>query len=758
MLLAGILFLCLLVHAVLSISTGIDLLPACLLALGLLLVPVVAYVVRRQWVVPLEKLVVLVRKIADQEKDIDFEIPHYPLPAAQLQSVAQQMQDAVTFIRAISHGDLHTDIPAHVKDTELGKAMAEMKVKLSEKEAEENRRNWHTSGIAALSEELRKYQHLTMAEVSLHFVQKMVHYCNLNQGGVFLINDREEPKYIELMGCVAYHKQKFIEKRLEWGQGLVGQCILEGESIYLEEVPAHYVAITSGLGESTPRSILLVPVLHKEQALGVLEVASFRKLTRHEVAFVEACCEIFGSVIYNTKINEHTQKLLTHSRRIAEELSQKEEVLRQNTEELMTAQEELNRQLRNSERQTKLTHSIIEAINKTNASIELDKNGMILDANEMYLSLMEYTREEIVGKPEKQFVAAEELESHRYEMMWDSIQNGSFNSGEFRRINKRGKELWLSGTYSPIFDVEGQLLKIIQLGQFTTEQREKELEYMHKVNAMNQAVYYLELSCEGRIISSNALFQKEFGYKRSEISNRNFTDFLHESHKQDVRFGNLCDMCEENTQNSISLRFMTKDGREKYFVASFSPLKNLAGETNKLMLIMIDFTRQHELQDQIRDLLVNTKREKAVLELNAVMVGAFADHFSQMIMDLEKKYDHEDILYTLKGKNHKIPQLLLTPEGTVTACNERAADVVGVCLAHMDQMSVYDMFHFACDEERDALKAQLATPQLREIKLKVMTATGSFIKLTAFTAPNSTDRSQFSLVSLLIIHVALPRS
>ncbi len=758
MLWMGLLFLCLLGDVGLVIS-GQDAfwVQVSLLVICLFLAVLVAYLIWRQFVQSQHKLTGIAQKVATQESDIDFTLPSfYQEAASHLQTVSLQMQDAVSFVRAISHDDLTTEETARIKNTEMGRALAEMKSKLIGKAEEEKRRNWHISGIASLGDELRKHQHLTMAEVSLHFVTQIVRYCKLNQGGVFIINDQEEQKFIELVSCVAYNKQKFVEKRLEWGQSLVGQCILEKEYVYLEEVPANYVQITSGLGETPPRSVLLVPVIYKEESLGVLEVASFRKLSKHEIRFMVECCEIFGSVIYNAKINEHTQKLLSHSQKIAQELVQKEEVLRQNAEELMSAQEELNRQLLASERQAKLTHSIIEAINKTNASIELDKNGNIIDANEMYLSLMEYSHKELIGKQEKELVAPEELDSHRYEMMWGSIQNGSFNSGEFRRINKRGKELWLSATYSPIYDIDGQLLKIIQLGQFTTEQREKELEYMHKVNAMNQAVYYLELSCQGRVISSNTLFQKEFGYKRSEITNRNFTEFLHESNRYDIQFNNLCEVFKDGANTSLSLRFVTKDGREKYFAATFSPLKNLAGEINKLMLIMIDFTRQNELQDELKNLLVTTRIEKAVLELNSEVIGAFADHFSEMIIDLENKYDYEYILYTLKGKNRKIPQLILKPDGEIAFINEQAIDILGICYNPIETLMIFDILHFSCEEEKDALRQQLLMPQLREAKLKLMTVKGSLLRLTAFIAPDFTEIDKFSTITLLITHADLP--
>ncbi|MDJ1501924.1 PAS domain-containing protein [Xanthocytophaga agilis] len=720
--------------------------------ISLFLIFYIGYAIWKQWIEPLKQLDILTAKIVNQEADIEFQnLRGQENISGYLTAIHKDRNEVVKFVEEISHGNMEADILNLDRDKGIGKALLSMRAKLKEKADEEGRRNWEIAGSTLLGDELRKHQHLNLNQVSLHFLRQLIEYCRLNQGGVFLIQEEDEKKYIELTGCIAYNKQKFIEKRLQWGQGLVGQCILEKESIYIEEVPSHYVSITSGLGEATPRSILLVPIAYKEEVLGVVEVASFRKLQPHEIHFLETSCEIFGSVIYNAKINEHTQKLLTQTQKIAEELASKEEMMRNNAQELIATQEELNVQLRQIERQANLTQSMIEAINKTNASIELDREGTIISANEMYLSLMEYSREEIVGKKERQFVAMDELVSQRYEMMWDSIKNGSFNSGEFKRINKRGKELWLSGTYSPIFDIDGKLLKIVQLAQFTTEQREKEMEYIHKLNAMNQSIYCLELTYEGRVIYSNNVFQKEFGYKRSEITSRNFRDFLADPTKADVDIEHLCDATKNPMQNSVVLKFLTKDSREKYFVCSFSPIKNLSGEVSKILLIMIDFTRQHELQEEIGDILIKERREKAVLALNSAMVGAFADHFAGLVVDLENNYDYEDILYTLKGKEHTIPQLTVGKDGMIISINARAMDALGIPALTGNSMFIQDHLYFVCDEERQAFYESMGQASLKEIKLKVQEKDGTLTRFIAFIAPDFKD-NRFSSSLVVFIH------
>jgi GAF domain-containing protein len=118
-----------------------------------------------------------------------------------------------------------------------------------------------------------------------------------------------------LIACYAYDRKKFFHKRMEMGEGLVGQCILDSDSIYMDEVPDNYVNITSGLGFANPQMILLVPLKVNDKILGVIELASFKTLQPYHIKFIETLAESLASVIANIKINEHTQILLQESRK-----------------------------------------------------------------------------------------------------------------------------------------------------------------------------------------------------------------------------------------------------------------------------------------------------------------------------------------------------------------------------------------------------------------------------------------------------------
>ncbi len=105
-------------------------------------------------------------------------------------------------------------------------------------------------------------------------------------------------------------------------------------------------------------------------------------------------------------------------------------------------------------------HGQIAAINRAQAVISFNPDGTVIDANDNFLKVLGYRREEIVGKHHSMFVAAEERNSPAYKAFWDDLRAGQFKSDEFRRIGKDGKDVFIQATYNPIFDMNGRLIKV----------------------------------------------------------------------------------------------------------------------------------------------------------------------------------------------------------------------------------------------------------------------------------------------------------
>jgi hypothetical protein len=259
-----------------------------------------------------------------------------------LEEESKRVETLSNFIESVSTGNYSIEIDS--TDT-LSNRLITMRDTLRNNAEEDQRRNWATSGLAQIGEILRSTSNTT--ELYDSIIKFVVKYIKCNQGGLFLLNDdSERDQYLELVSCYAFERKKFIQKRIDPGQGLVGQCYLEGARIHLLQIPDEYVQITSGLGGTNPSSLLLVPMKTNEKTYGVIELASFRKYEEHEILLVEKFAESIAAAVSSVKINESTRILLEKTQQQAEEMRSQEEEMRQNMEELSATQEEMIRKER----------------------------------------------------------------------------------------------------------------------------------------------------------------------------------------------------------------------------------------------------------------------------------------------------------------------------------------------------------------------------------------------------------------------------
>ncbi len=161
-----------------------------------------------------------------------------------------------------------------------------------------------------------------------------------------LEHDEADELYLKLSACYAFDRKKFINKRINIGEGLVGQVYLEGRTTLLKTVPGNYISITSGLGNASPSCVLLVPMKHNDAVQVILELASFRVFEPNEIEFLERAGEFIASAIANVQNNEKNKQMMVQMQEQAEQMKAQEEEMRQNLEELEATQEDMRRRVR----------------------------------------------------------------------------------------------------------------------------------------------------------------------------------------------------------------------------------------------------------------------------------------------------------------------------------------------------------------------------------------------------------------------------
>ncbi len=269
--------------------------------------------------------------------------------AAGLNQIVEQLNHASTFVQSIGDGNLEVaysqNADQSVQDT-LAVSLTSMQAKLKLMSEEEQRRKWANEGLTKFVEILRT------SDDNLHtlgdrIVSTLIQYTRSNQGGLYVLNDEDaNNKYLELISLYAFNIKKYEQQRLKLGEGLVGQAFLEKETIYIKEIPEDYIRISSGLGESNPKAILVVPLKVDSEVYGLVELASFQEYHPHEIEFVQRLGETLASTLASVKTNQRTKKLLEDSKIATESMRSQEEEMRQNMEELTATQEEMARKER----------------------------------------------------------------------------------------------------------------------------------------------------------------------------------------------------------------------------------------------------------------------------------------------------------------------------------------------------------------------------------------------------------------------------
>lgn len=362
------------------------------------------------------------------------------------------------FIHSLNEGNLNATVSDEFHNKEMGSLLANYKHRLIEQRSSEEKRNWESEGLAQFGDLLRSAKSLN--ELSDAVMRFAVKYTGSNQGSVFLLNDTDTKNpVLELAACYAYDRKKFISQTVEPGQGLIGQCYLEAESIILTDVPENFVRITSGLGEATPRFIAIVPMKAEDSIQGIIEIASFKVLEPYQITFLEKIAEAFATTLRSLRTNENIKILLEESQQQTEEMRAQEEEMRQNMEEIQAIQEQIAHQLEENIVLKNLSETRERVLSLTTILSETDLYGTITYINSKFCEVSQYSEAELLGKPHN-MVRHPDMPREIFKLLWTTIKRGEVFNGIVKNRKKDGTHYWVDATIVPIME-EGKIVKYI---------------------------------------------------------------------------------------------------------------------------------------------------------------------------------------------------------------------------------------------------------------------------------------------------------
>lgn len=231
---------------------------------------------------------------------------------------------------------------------------------------------------------------------------------------------------------------------------------------------------------------------------------------------------------------------------------------------------------------------IVAAINRVQAVISFKLDGTILDANENFLSTLGYTLAEIKGKHHRMFCDQTYVNSDAYRLFWEKLGRGEFDNGEYRRIGKGGKEVWINASYNPIFDPSGKVSKVIKLAVDVSKQKLQDCE----LAALRKSQAVIEFNLDGTVITANQNFQTALGYSLEEIKGKHHSMFCDPVYTASPEYRNFwAELTRGEFQTGLYKR-MNRQGKEIYIQASYNPIFDLNNKPYKVVKYATDVTKQ----------------------------------------------------------------------------------------------------------------------------------------------------------------------
>ncbi|QAU49850.1 methyl-accepting chemotaxis protein [Bradyrhizobium guangzhouense] len=236
--------------------------------------------------------------------------------------------------------------------------------------------------------------------------------------------------------------------------------------------------------------------------------------------------------------------------------------------------------------------SKIAASSRAQAVIEFKLDGTIVTANENFCNTLGYSLAEIQGKHHSMFVAPAERDGAAYREFWAKLNRGEYQAGEFKRIGKGGREVWILASYNPLLDENGKPFGVVKYATDVTADKLKNADRAGQLEAIDKAQAVIEFNMDGTIITANANFLAALGYSLAEIKGKHHSMFVEPGERDGAAYRDFWAALNRGQYQAGEYKRIGKGGKEVYIQASYNPIFDLNGKPFKVVKYATDTTKQ----------------------------------------------------------------------------------------------------------------------------------------------------------------------
>jgi methyl-accepting chemotaxis protein len=233
----------------------------------------------------------------------------------------------------------------------------------------------------------------------------------------------------------------------------------------------------------------------------------------------------------------------------------------------------------------------LAAISKAQGVIEFSLDGKVITANDNFLNVLGYSKEEAIGQHHSNFVDTAYRDSAEYRRFWEKLNRGEFDAGVYKRIAKGGREVWIQASYNPILDANGKPFKVVKYATDITKERLQAADFEGQLSAISKVMGVIEFDTKGNILDVNDNFANVTGYSKSEIIGSHHSMFVDAVYRSSPEYKAFWEKLGRGEADSAQYKRIGKGGKEVWLQASYNPIFDMNGKPFKVVKYATEITQ-----------------------------------------------------------------------------------------------------------------------------------------------------------------------
>lgn len=263
----------------------------------------------------------------------------------------------------------------------------------------------------------------------------------------------------------------------------------------------------------------------------------------------------------------------------------------------------------------------LAAIGRAQAEIQFNMDGTIITANENFCATVGYSLSEIQGKHHSIFADPAYAKSADYKKFWERLNAGEYFVADYQRFGKGGKEIWISASYNPIFDMNGKPFKVVKYCTDITEQKLASADAKGQIDAIGKSQAVIEFHLDGTIITANQNFCAAVGYSLAEIKGQHHRMFVEPAEANTPEYTAFWQKLGRGEFDARVYKRITKSGSPIWIQASYNPIFDASGRPFKVVKYATDVTQVIQTGSIAEETVANTQSVAAAVEEMTASIG-----------------------------------------------------------------------------------------------------------------------------------------